>query len=463
MRAEAHIPAADEALRVLFTKFKDDPGSSAFEALSDALLARGHASEAQIVAEHGLQLDPTNASGRVHRAAALLALGRARVAYVELVRALAIEPSHTRGLRLLGRVYVDAGLPERAAALLAQRHLGGSAPVSRAPSSIDARPLTEPLPAPKSLPAPGELPPPSAAVLKASIAPRGLPAIGDKADKAALLAPVGPPPDLDGENDIHDLFASLTKDLGLGGLQEPTIPSRVEVTQIMRIRRNVLDEQAELSSIDGPIVDATQPGRLQYDEGVPPSADFLFDVVTTPQLHGLGTDEPLFNDVAPLTRPASESATIDDSDTLNEDIAPVLEMSALQSAIQSEAAKKTGETAAASPGENTARAAAVLGGDTKQIAYLKRFGRAARETPGGASLPPPPVAPASSGMRAPNIQIVERSRGPRSTILAVVGAVLLLVWLIGLGWVARDTIAVWMTGARPAVSTPEHAERSSAP
>lgn len=103
MRAEAHIPQADEALRVLFLKFKEDPGSSAFEDLADALLARGHAGEARLVAEHGLQLNPTNANGRVHRAAALLAQGHARMAYVELLRALA-----SRGLMALGSGAPDA-------------------------------------------------------------------------------------------------------------------------------------------------------------------------------------------------------------------------------------------------------------------------------------------------------------------------------------------------------------------
>src|SRR5688572_847536 len=118
------MPHADEALKSLVSRFKDAPGSPAFTELAAALLARGHAAEALRIAEHGLQIVPTSVDGRIERAAALLALGRPRVAFVELKRALAINPTHRRAMRLLGKVYVDAGSPHRAAELLAQRSKG---------------------------------------------------------------------------------------------------------------------------------------------------------------------------------------------------------------------------------------------------------------------------------------------------------------------------------------------------
>src|SRR5262245_41342759 len=119
------MPHADEALKSLVARFKDAPGSPAFTELAAALLARGHAAEALRIAEHGLQIVPLSVDGRIERAAALLALGRPRVAFVELKRALAINPTNRRAMRLLGKVDVDAGTPGKAAELLAQRFKSG--------------------------------------------------------------------------------------------------------------------------------------------------------------------------------------------------------------------------------------------------------------------------------------------------------------------------------------------------
>src|SRR5688572_11929873 len=123
------MPHADEALKSLVARFKEAPGSPVFTELAAALLARGHAAEALRIAEHGLQLVPLSVDGRIERAAALLAMGRPRVAFVELKRALAINPTNRRAMRLLGKVYVDAGAPTKAAELLAQRFKTGDAEV----------------------------------------------------------------------------------------------------------------------------------------------------------------------------------------------------------------------------------------------------------------------------------------------------------------------------------------------
>lgn len=112
---------ADEALKAAAARFKKAPESDACAELAALLLARGHASEALRVAEHGLQLSPILVNARIERAAALLALGRPRVAYVELLRALAIEPENRRALRHLGTAYMDAGAPGKAAELLRRR------------------------------------------------------------------------------------------------------------------------------------------------------------------------------------------------------------------------------------------------------------------------------------------------------------------------------------------------------
>jgi len=359
-------------------------------------------------------------------------------------------------MRLLGQVFKDAGLPERAAALLAQRHLGAP---SRAPSTVDARPLYEPLPQPKQV-APAETPSEGHTILKTSVpaAPRGLPPISTTKPSAPAKGLMG----VESSTEIQDLFASLTKDLGLGP-SEPQVPTRVEVTQVMRLRRLPQDEprEAELSSIEGPIVEATQPGQIQYDdESAPPPADFLFDVVTTPQLSGLGPDEPLFNEVAPLAKPA------DDADTLNEDAPPMLDMGTLQAAIQTEASRSDHGRPAADEGElfgDVAKSLFAAGNEpaTREIPYLKRFGRAARED--RSTLPPTPGAAATEvAPQVHKLQVVERSRGPRTLVLAIVGGAVLVLWLLGLAWVARDSLSVWMGAPQKTVvpgEQPAHAGR----
>ncbi|MFO0726815.1 MAG: hypothetical protein U1E65_23725 [Myxococcota bacterium] len=430
MRAEAHIPQADEALRVLFLKFKEDPGSSAFEDLADALLARGHAGEARLIAEHGLQIDPQNANGRVHRAAALLAQGHARMAYVELLRALALEPSNHRGMRLLGRVYVEAGLPERAAQLLAQRHINATPP-SRAPSTVDTRHLIEPAPPP---------PIPSGAAIHRSVASKPPPAVSRPPPPAATepLGSPSPPEDAD----ISNMFASLTKDLGLGG-SEPAIPTRVEVTQIMRIRRLPRDgREDELSSIEGPIVDTTQPGQVEVETAAPPR-DLLFDVVTSPQFTGLGLpeDEPLFDDgqraVQPLTDGDQDTKTIDD-----EQAAPI-KMSQLRAAIEKEAEGDALLGKLSADASETVEANVDLP-PAPDVAYLKRFERGQRRSE------PPPSDAKDARAQASAIVIKRRSRASR---LIWVGSAVLLLYLLGVIYFMRNDLSVWMSEPHAARST----------
>lgn len=264
-REEAHssatggMPHADEALKSLISRFESSPGDS-FVALASALISRGHASEALRVAEHGLQHAPSSADGRIERAAALLALGRPRVAFVELRRALALNPKHRRALRLLGRAYKEAGAPGRAAELLAQRF-----------SSSDTAPSTVAFP------------------------------------PAAPTVPNAPVP-TEAASLNTDLFTSLTVDLGLSGPLPESSQKQVEMTQIIR-RRGVPRpprSASELAAIDGPIVDTTQSGpsvgadspKVMSSEGSP-NLSPMFDI---------GDDEPLFQEATPFeVRPVETS------------------------------------------------------------------------------------------------------------------------------------------------------------
>jgi hypothetical protein len=441
VRAEAQIPHADEALRALFQRFKDAPGSSAFEELSEALLARGHAAEALQVTEHGLQIDPDSASGRVQRAAALLALGRTRVAYVELVRALAIERANARGLRLLGKVFVEAGAPERAAALLARRH----EPTAQPPSSVDARALHEPSESRRSPPASTRgVPPESKAVKDSSIE--------------------------DTDEDIPELFASLTKDLGLGPTIPPLLATKVEVTQVMRLRRPPRPGQTELSSIEGPIVDTTHPGEdneRRETSTLPP--ELLFDVVTAPQLAGLAPapeDEPLFNDVMPFAvQPVHgrEEETIDEADTAHDDERTPIDRKILETAIASEAKrlqgpppiiqKKTSSNPPPPPPAELEDEPLVSSGDVEpasaptDVSLLRARDRGRFKD----TMPSRPQRerPATA------LKVVEPRPDRRTLAIGIVTAILLIGYLVGLGWLARAELSVWMQSDSPRVSTDE--------
>ena len=247
------MPHADEALKSLIARLDVDPVSS-FVELAATLLSRGHAAEALRVAEHGLQFVPGSADGRAERAAALLGLGRPRVAYVELCRALAINPRHRRALRLLGRTYKDAGVPGKAAELLAQRL-----------SSSDIAHEMTPSPPPRDVARHGSTPIPS--------------------EPSTSLDP--------------NLFSNLTVDLGLGGaVPEPT-QRRIEITQIIRQKGKPRPPRSasELEAIDGPIVDTTHPHQNTTDSQERPSS--------THETHPLAplwelTDEPLFNEATPF-------------------------------------------------------------------------------------------------------------------------------------------------------------------
>jgi hypothetical protein len=397
------MPPADEALKSLVSRFKESP-ASAFTELAANLLARGHAAEALRIAEHGLQMMPASVDGRIERAAALLALGRPRVAYIELKRALAINPTNRKAMRLLGKVYVDAGAPSRAAELLAQRFKGGDED-EQEPTHVTHSPFpmnegaTEAVQAsPPPIPSPGRLhldletPAPTTRSDtdpqkrrehpteirgdRREIQERTHPTAQMPKDKAqsermatdrahskGVAASVrAPAKEVDrrdverkesdreaAERAIPDLFADLTRDLGLGESNVERPVTRVEVTQVIRRRGAARPRSpSELGQIDGPIVDTTQPGKLQEasTDIVPPplgpGAPPLFDAVTSPRLHlapfGLD-DEPLFQEHMPFAvRPVESSSEPDPMsdlrETIDEEMPPELD-AALRRAMDS--------------------------------------------------------------------------------------------------------------------------------
>ncbi|MBI4820145.1 MAG: hypothetical protein HY791_27970 [Deltaproteobacteria bacterium] len=389
MGSHSEVALADEALKALFDRFKANQSSELSRELSEALLARGHANEALHVTELGIQSKPDDPEVRIQRAAALIALGRPRVAYVELLRALAIEPHHHRGMRLLGRVFVEAGAPERAAKLLAKR-LGAKptdATADRVKVQLDEDPKAKDGDASRPEPARSE-PIKTEPIRPESIRPESIKpeAKSDKpkldAPKTKLEAPhftrapdltaglveaatVPEAPRLDAPrvplggglrldleisktkpdlaSPVSQLFAALTSDLGLTPA-EP-VRSRVQVTQVVRTRKKSGERDdfstKSLSEIDGPIVDRTQPGELEIDRDapglppMPPPPATLLDVVTSPQFSISNIDdEPLFNEAMPFEVRPVDSRLEDSNDTIEEAIPAGLDVEALRAAME---------------------------------------------------------------------------------------------------------------------------------
>ncbi len=458
------MPQQDEALKSLVSKFEAAPGSRAFVELSAALLARGHASESLRVAEHGLQLVPDSVEGRVERAAALLALGRPRVAYVELVRALAIHPGHKRGMRLLGRTFRDSGAPGRAAQLLAKR----AKMESEGSSTVDANP-----PEPETW--------------------KSRPGIDDT------------PAD-----HVPALFSALTKDLGLGlGAAVPNRKARprVEVTQIMRRKQAPRPPRSasELAEIVGPIVDNTQPGTLE-DQNLsdePPQLTTKEPAplwqATPPGITDFGLDdEPLFQEdmpfkVAPVpgqsagTGPAAGPAPAASIDTvvdkieatdaplekldsaaapmslfdipdLPEETAPMRPSTSDLSISSPDAGSPAAQKQSPGAEAQTRRSPmpdAVKAQPQGQVAEPRG---ATNIIPGLDTVPVAPVKPEPAGAlvekgvrKEVGLQIMTPAIPKPRIMLAAGAALAMLVYVIGMLWVSQDSVSVWF-GEAPKTS-----------
>jgi hypothetical protein len=447
------MPQQDEALKALVVRFKDSP-ERGFIPLASALLSRGHASEALRVAELGLQLMPESVEGRVERAAALLALGRPRVAYVELRRALCIDPAHRRGMRLLGKAFVDAGAPGRAAELLAKR---SAMPISEDPPSVHQG---------------------AKGVAKADVSDLLSPSAKAAPERPAIRAEseiepepdFSPPPSL---ANVPDLFSDLTKDLGLGAAI-PELARRVEVTQIIR-RKAALPRpprsESELREIEGPIVDTTQPGELetQTDEPEqlspkrePPS---LFNAGTNPALEGFSLDdEPLFQEHLPFdVRPVSESMDLEDTHAAEPPTAPV------RKGLDTHDARTRGHS---DLGDTLVEQIEPQGtplmpiGGPKPLPPLTEGlteDRPAKKGSGGSEAARadnlPPVVEVSRAARQ-RVEVVEPKAATSRMALAIVAAILMVVYFAGLAWYFAEDLGRWLpqsqankgtNGAAPAV------------
>ena len=440
------MPHADEALRALFDRFRKAPGTSVSGELAEALLIRGHATESLRIAEHGLQLSPADADGRVHRASALLALSRPKVAYVELMRALAVAPEHRKALRLLGKVFVEAGAPARAAALLRQRHEDAVLPPQSEPPP-DRTDTTTDAPDPIFPPPPGR---PTIEVAHRDTTPvHGGHAPPPLAPEHVRTEPPEGSP-------IPELFASLTQDLGLGPVPNDFAGGPiVEVTQVIRARLKPRTQRPddELSSIEGPIVDNnTSTGRLQAIRDMPsapapkprrPSS--VYDVVTSPEFHITIDDEPLFEESMPFAvRPVNvrdDAETIDDTETVNDSLPDRSDLELLRRAI---------ETGAPTVQDGSLPPPVI---DPPPQGLSEADAREQTEPSQQDKLPPAPdlpylrryKRPGSSAIGGGNeLRVVRPKPSPAHWALAALGILAAVAFVVALGWMSADTAKAWL-------------------
>jgi tetratricopeptide (TPR) repeat protein len=91
----------------LRTAFRDNPRSTVFVALAQALVASGRAEEAIDISRQGLAIHPDHTEGRLGLARAYAALARWKEAEQELVKVVKLDRYHQKAFCLLGEVLIQ--------------------------------------------------------------------------------------------------------------------------------------------------------------------------------------------------------------------------------------------------------------------------------------------------------------------------------------------------------------------
>src|SRR5262245_46796796 len=112
-------PAELEKLR---TAFRDNPRSTVFVALAQALVAAGRPDEAVEVSRQGLTTHPDHIEGRLGLARAHIALSRWKEAEGELVKVVKLDRYHQKAFGLLGEVLIHRANWDVAVKALSRAH-----------------------------------------------------------------------------------------------------------------------------------------------------------------------------------------------------------------------------------------------------------------------------------------------------------------------------------------------------
>jgi tetratricopeptide (TPR) repeat protein len=112
-------PAELEKLR---TAFRDNPRSTVFVALAQALVGAGRAEEAIDISRQGLAIHPDHTEGRLGLARAYAAIARWKEAEQELVKVVKLDRYHQKAFSLLGEVLIQRANWDVAVKALARAH-----------------------------------------------------------------------------------------------------------------------------------------------------------------------------------------------------------------------------------------------------------------------------------------------------------------------------------------------------
>src|SRR5262245_45361146 len=115
---------ADKPFEVerLFAQVRENPRSTAFAELAEALTRKGRAAEALEVCHRGLGANPEHLGGRLALARALLRLTRYKEAQAELLKVVKQDRKNHQGFVMLGEVLLARGDYDRATAILQHAH-----------------------------------------------------------------------------------------------------------------------------------------------------------------------------------------------------------------------------------------------------------------------------------------------------------------------------------------------------
>src|ERR1051325_12150509 len=106
----------------LSAQLRENPRSTAFAALAEALVRKGRPAEALEVCQRGLSIHPDHLAGRLALARSLLRLEKYKEAQAELLKVVKQDRGNHEGFVLLGEVLLMRGDFDRAQAILTHAH-----------------------------------------------------------------------------------------------------------------------------------------------------------------------------------------------------------------------------------------------------------------------------------------------------------------------------------------------------
>jgi tetratricopeptide (TPR) repeat protein len=137
----APVPQDEEIAR-LRRRLKEDPRSTVFVALAEALRRTGRHAEALSTLRAGLRLHHDHPPARVVLARVHVDLGQRELAVTELEAVAAADTDNVACIGLLARLYLDAGRSREAATLVERLEMAGDPQAPALRDAINGPPLS---------------------------------------------------------------------------------------------------------------------------------------------------------------------------------------------------------------------------------------------------------------------------------------------------------------------------------